>query len=150
MPAGIHVTSSSLGLPRFDGQVLMAWSGYLCVLVLILVGGCLVFGWGEVAEGGVEPAAVVPGDVVDDGTAGEGVGGPGLLVDAFAFQRGEERFGDGVVPALPGPADRQGHSAVVGEGGVLPGRVLTAADALLCVKWWQGEVVIVGFGLLSR
>ena len=30
-------------------------------MVLILVGGCLVLGWGEVAEGGVEPGAVVPG-----------------------------------------------------------------------------------------
>ena len=59
----------------------MAWSGYLCEVVLILVGDCLVGGWAEVAEGGVEAAGVVPADVVEDGPAGGGPGGPGLPVE---------------------------------------------------------------------
>src|SRR3954471_5286894 len=98
----------------------MAWSGYRSGGLLILVGHCLVLGGGEVAEGGVEPGAVVPGDVVHDGAAGAGSAGPGLLVDAFPLQRGEEGLGDGVVPALTGSTRRQGDLAVLGEGGVLP------------------------------
>jgi hypothetical protein len=30
----------------------MAWSGYLCEVVLILVDVCFVLDWGAVAEGG--------------------------------------------------------------------------------------------------
>src|SRR5215207_4687829 len=102
----------------------MARSGYL--LDALLVGGGLELVGGPVAQGAVESGAVVPGDVLHGGAAGSGPGRPGLLVEALALQRGEERFGERVVPALAGPAGRQGHFEIVGEGGevgagVLPG-----------------------------
>jgi hypothetical protein len=48
-------------------------------------------------------------------------------VDEFGFDGGEERFGDGVVPALPAPADREPDAVRVGEAGVLVAGVLAAA-----------------------
>src|SRR5215211_991987 len=100
----------------------MARSGYL--LDALLVGGGLELVGGPVAEGAVQPGAVVPGDVLHGGAAGSGPGRPGLLVEALALQRGEERFGERVVPALPGPARRQGDLEIVGEGGVVAADVL--------------------------
>src|SRR4029453_5437805 len=89
-----------------------------------LVGGGLELVGGPVAKGAVQPGAVVPGDVVHGGAAGSGPGGPGQLVEALALQRSEERFGERIVPALPGPAGRQGHLEIVGEGGVVAAGVL--------------------------
>src|SRR5512133_2019146 len=100
----------------------MARSGYL--LDALLVGGGLELVGGPVAQGAVQPGAVVPGDVVHGGAAGGRSGGPGLLVEALALQRGKERFGERVVPALPGPTGRQGHLQVAGEGGVVAADVL--------------------------
>src|SRR5215207_5082324 len=94
----------------------MARSGYL--LDALLVGGGLELVGGPVAQGAVQPGAVVPGDVLHGGAAGGRSGGPGLLVEALALQRGEERFGERIVPALAGPTGRQGHLQVAGEGGV--------------------------------
>src|SRR5215216_3988409 len=51
----------------------------------------------------MQAGAVVPGDVGHGGAAGGGSGGPGLLVETLALQRGEERFGEGV----EAPIDRQ-------------------------------------------
>src|SRR5512132_4318972 len=99
----------------------MARSGYL--LDARLVGGLELVG-GPVAEGAVQPGAVVPGDVLHGRAAGGGPGGPGLLVEALALQRGEERFGERIVPALPGPTGRQGHLEIAGEGGVVAAGVL--------------------------
>jgi hypothetical protein len=63
-------------------------------------------GGAEVAEGRVSAAGVVPTfDVLEYRLAGGGVGRPGLPVQQFGFDGGEERFGDGVVPALPASAD---------------------------------------------
>src|ERR1700722_19662523 len=101
----------------------MAWSGYLpdlFVVVVFVVGGTLV------AERGVEPGAVVPADVLHDRPPGPGPRRPGPGIDELAFERGEERLRECVVPALARPAGRQGHLALVGEGGV-GGRGVLAA-----------------------
>src|SRR5215216_3020202 len=103
----------------------MARSGYL--LEDLLVGRGLELVWGPVAEGAVEPGAVVPGDVLHGGAAGRRSGGPGLLVEALAFQGGEERLGERVVPALAGAAARQDDGQVVGERRVVAAGVLAAA-----------------------
>src|SRR5215212_882581 len=103
----------------------MAWSGYL--REGLLAGGGLELVGGHVAKGTVEAGAVEPGDVFHGRPAGGGAGGPGLLVEALAFQGREERLGERVVPALPGAAARQDDGQVVGEGGVGAAGVLTAA-----------------------
>src|SRR5512132_1526171 len=100
----------------------VARSGYL--LDDLLLGGGFELVGGHIAEGAVEPGAVVPGDVVHGGAAGGRSGGPGLLIEALALQRGKERFGERIVPALPGPTGRQGHLQVAGEGGVVAADVL--------------------------
>jgi hypothetical protein len=66
----------------------MTWPGSLLELVVLLE-----FGGAAVAEGSVQPGAVVPGDVFDDGASGTSPGGPWLLVEALALERGEERLG---------------------------------------------------------
>src|SRR5215471_10203185 len=100
----------------------MAWSGYLLDLVVFFE-----FGGAAVSEGGVQPGAVVPGDVLDGGVAGGRAGGPLPGVDQLPFDRGEERFGQGVIPALAGPADRKRDLALRGEGSELRGGVLAPA-----------------------
>src|SRR5215217_1780801 len=102
----------------------MARSGYLLDL---LVGGGLELVGRQVAQRAVQPGAVVPADVLHDCAAGGGSGGPGLLVEALAFQRREERLGQRVVPALPGPTVRQRHLEIAGEGGVVAAGVLAPA-----------------------
>src|SRR5215469_7963682 len=100
----------------------MTWSGYLFDLVVLFVfGGCLV------AEGAVQAGAVVPADVLDDRPSGGSLGGPGLGVDQLAFECGEEALGEGVVPALAGPAEGQDHLVALGELGKLRRGVLAAA-----------------------
>src|SRR5215469_12012837 len=99
----------------------MAWSGYIADLVVVAgfeLGGCLV------AEAAVQPGAVVPADVLGDGAAGAGSGGPGVVVEQLALDGTEEALGQGVVPALAGPAVGQPDLVVVGEPGELGGRVL--------------------------
>lgn len=77
---------------------LVWWSGY--------VGGCpggggFVGGGADVAQGGVASAGVVPAlDVVEDRRVDGGVGGPGPVLEELVLDGGEERFPDGVVPAL--------------------------------------------------
>src|SRR5215218_2692994 len=109
----------------------MARSG--CLSSDLLAGGGLVLVGGLVAQGAVESGAVVPGDVVHGGAAGPSSGRPGLQVQALALQRGEERLGQRVVPALPGPTGRQPHREIAGKQGVVAAGVLAAADALLFV-----------------
>src|SRR5580693_5958707 len=75
----------------------------------------------------MQPGAVVPGDVLDHGPSVPGPGRPGCGLDQLALERGEERLGQRVVPALAGPPDREGDLALVGEGGVGGGCVLAAA-----------------------
>jgi hypothetical protein len=65
----------------------------------------------------VQPGAVVPADVLDDGPVCHGVGGPGLQVKQLAFDRGEEALGESIVPALAGPPGGQGDLAVTGQLG---------------------------------
>jgi hypothetical protein len=48
-------------------------------------------------------------------------------VDEFGFDGGEERLGDGVVPALAASAVRQPDTVGGGEAGVLGAGVLAAA-----------------------
>src|SRR5215207_1940775 len=93
----------------------------------LLAGGGLELVGGHVAKGAVQPGAVVPGDVLHGGAAGGRSGGPGLVVEALAFQGREERLGEGVVPALPGAAARQDDRQVVGESGVVATGVLATA-----------------------
>jgi hypothetical protein len=100
----------------------MTWSGYLLDLVVFFE-----FGGAAVAQGAVQAGAVVPGDVLDDGTAGHGPGRPGLQVEQLAFDRGEKRFRESVVPALTGAAHRQRDVAVAGQRGELGRGVLAAA-----------------------
>jgi hypothetical protein len=57
-------------------------SGYLAKV--LLSGGGFVFGGALVAEGAVQPGAVVPADVFDDRPAGAGPGRPGLQIDELA------------------------------------------------------------------
>lgn len=77
----------------------MAWSGYILDLVAV-VG--FELGWAEISQAAVQAGAVVPADVLGDGPAGAGSGGPGLQVDELAFERAEEALGQGIVPALTG------------------------------------------------
>src|ERR687891_1230093 len=100
----------------------MCWSGYLAQL--LLAGGGLELVGGQVAQGAVQPGAVEPGDVVHGRVAGSGSGWPGLGVQALALEGCEERFGERVVPALPGPTGRQGHLEITGEQGVVTAGVL--------------------------
>lgn len=72
----------------------------------------------------MQPGPVVPGDVVDDGVVGGGAGRPGLPVQACVFQRGEERFGERVVPALTGAPDGEGDREFGGQGRVVAAGVL--------------------------
>src|SRR5215203_4118623 len=105
-----------MGLPRFDGQGW--WLGQAT---------CLRTSWsvvsnssgGQVAEGAVQPGAVVTGDVLHGGPAGGRSGGPGLMVKALAFQGREERLGERIVPTLPGAATRQGDRQLCSEPGVV-------------------------------
>src|SRR5918996_3118712 len=100
----------------------MCWSGYLAQF--LLAGGGLELVGGLVAQRAVQPGAVEPGDVVDGGAAGSGPGGPGLQGQALALERGEERFGQRVIPALPGPPVGQRDLQVAGEQGVVTAGVL--------------------------
>ena len=60
---------------------------------------------------------VVVGVHPDEGRlAGNGPGGQLEPVDQLDLQRGEERFGDGVVETRPGPAARLGDTKI-GAGG---------------------------------
>src|SRR5512139_1717334 len=102
----------------------MARSGYL--LDDLLTGSVFVLVGCQVAQRGVEPGAVEPGDVLDDGASGTGPGGPGLLVEALALEGGEERLGQSVVPALTGPPHRQLDVAVAGQVGEQGRALLTA------------------------
>jgi hypothetical protein len=74
----------------------------------------------------VQPRAVEPCDVVDDRAARGCEGGPRFLVEAFALERGEEAFREGVVPALTGAPDREPDGEIAGEPGVVAAGVLTA------------------------
>src|SRR5215471_19343783 len=97
----------------------MTRSGYLLDLA-----GFLVFGGAAVAEGAVQPGAVVPADVFHNRPDGSSSGRPGLGVDELAFERGEKRLGKGVVPALAGPAVGQRHRIAAGQARELGGGVL--------------------------
>src|SRR3954447_22464921 len=94
------------------------------------VAGCgLVVGGAEVAEAGVPAAGVVPAlDVFEYGLPGGGVRRPRLAVQQLGLDRGEEGFGDRVVPTLPAPAHRQADPVLGGEAGVLGAGVLTPRD----------------------
>src|SRR5487761_355847 len=102
----------------------MAWSGYLLDDLLCRYG--LEFGRAEIAERAVQAGAVEPADVLDDRPARHGAGGPGLQVEQLSLDRGEERFGEGVVPALAGAAEGQRHLAVAGQASERGRRVLAA------------------------
>lgn len=75
----------------------MAWSGYISDLLSV---GGFELGGAEVSQAAVQAAAVVPADVLGDGVACGGPGGPGLQVDQLAFYGAEKALSQGVVPAL--------------------------------------------------
>jgi hypothetical protein len=52
--------------------------------------------------------------------------GPGMAVDEFLFERGPERFGDRVVPALPGRSQALAHPVAPEEVTDRPRGVLAA------------------------
>src|SRR5215218_2711760 len=122
----------------------MARSGYL--LDDLLVGRGLELVGGHVAKGAVQAGAVEPGDVFHGRVACGGAGGPGLVVEALAFQGGEERLGERVVPALAGAARRQADREIVGEGGVVAAGVLGGFNwssqhlGNEGLRWEQGSV----------
>src|SRR4249920_2079263 len=99
----------------------MTRSGYLSDLGVVVV---LEFGGAVVAEGAVQPGAVVPADVLNDRPPRRCPGGPGLGLDQLAFDRGEEALGQGVIPALAGAAGRESDLPAAGDGGELRGGVL--------------------------
>ena len=87
------------------------------------------FEWGAVAEGGVQPTAVVEDlDVFGDGESRSSSGGPGLPVVHLVLQGGEERFGGGVVPAHSGAPEAGSHVFVLAELGELTRCVLTGLN----------------------
>src|SRR5437764_5501854 len=108
----------------------MTRSGYLLDLA-----GFFELCGAAVAEGAVQPGAVVPAGVFHDVPAGGGPGRPGLGVDQLAFDRGEERFGQGVVPALAGASMGQRYRIVAGQGGELGRGVLTAPAGMEVHPW---------------
>ncbi len=64
-------------------------------------------GWGEVAEGGVPAAGVLPAlDVLEDGCPCLGAGRRGAVVYPLLLQGGVERFADGVVITIADAAHR--------------------------------------------
>jgi transposase InsO family protein len=67
----------------------------------------------------VQAAGVVPVDPGEHVEAGLGAGGVTAPVDPLDLQRGEERFGRGVVETDPGTTDRAAHA----EGLARPGEV---------------------------
>jgi hypothetical protein len=91
-----------------------------------VVGEC--FERGAVGEGRVQPSAVVEDlDVVGDGEAGAGPGGPAVPVVHLVLQGGEEGLRGGVVPAHPGAADTRTDVLVLAEAGEFARGVLGAA-----------------------
>src|SRR5215469_2964430 len=122
----------------------MAWSGYIADLVVVAgfeLGGCLV------AEAAVQPGAVVPADVLGDGAAGAGSGGPGVVVEQLALDGTEEALGESVVPALAGAAVGQLDLAVRREGRELARCVLAAPVG---VEGHSGLGVAGGDGISER
>src|SRR5215204_5361255 len=128
----------------------MAWSGYL--LDDLLVGGGLELIGGHVAKGTVEAGAVEPGDVFHGRPAGGGAGGPGLLVEALAFQGREERLGERVEAPIDRQVDLCGLEWFGGRGDWeepvdLAGHIaLEAADDLALGQALSGAAVDVGDG----
>jgi len=83
---------------------------------------------GAVAECGVQPLAVVEDlDVVGDSEPGPGSGGERFPVIHLVLQRGEERFGGGVVLAHAGAPDTGPNPVRRAELGVGRRGVLTPA-----------------------
>jgi hypothetical protein len=71
------------------------WSGYRTAGSGI--GGRFVGGWAEVAEAGVPTAGVVPAfHIFEDCLVCQGFRRPGLPVEQFGLDGGEERLGDRV------------------------------------------------------
>src|SRR5689334_12079177 len=83
--------------------------------------------WRPVAEGGMATLPVVEDfDVLEDGGPGLPPGGPGLAMEKFGLEGGEEALGDGVVPAGAGAADALADVLVGQPSGVGAGEVLGA------------------------
>src|SRR4051812_28070954 len=98
------------------------WSGYLA-------DDLFVSGFegrrAQLPEAGVPSTGVVPAfDVVENGSPERNMCRPGLVLGEFVLDRGEERFADRVVPALPAPAHGQTHVEGSGGQGELLRRVL--------------------------
>jgi hypothetical protein len=94
-------------------------SGYLAQACLLGEPG-LVGVRAEVVQCGVPAAGVVPAlDPVEDRLVGGRPGGPGTSVEQLGLDGREERLGDGVVPALTAPADREPDAVLVGQAPVL-------------------------------
>src|SRR6185369_14517871 len=106
-------------LPRWGGH------GFSGSWGLSVVGGS-GFGWGVLADGGVQPVVVVVAQPGEHVLAGVGPGGPDRDAD-FGFEGGEEGFGDGVVVAGPDPPDRRSDLVLGQRGAELSGGVLDTA-----------------------
>jgi hypothetical protein len=79
-----------------------------------------VLDWGHHVDRGVASATVEAFlDPAADGDLGFGLGGPGPSVVELGLQGGPERFGCGVVPTDPGPADRLQQSQIAAQRGDL-------------------------------
>src|SRR5215211_6229514 len=86
----------------------------------------LFLDWGQVVEGGVQAAGVVPAlDPADDCLAGLGPGGEAPTVDEFPLEGSEERLRGAVVEADPGGAHRLAHAELFAALAVLGRGVLT-------------------------
>jgi hypothetical protein len=59
--------------------------------------------WAKIVRCRVSLSGVVPAfDVLEDRLAGSSAGGPGAPAEHLGLDGGDERLGDGVVPALTG------------------------------------------------
>jgi hypothetical protein len=88
-----------------------------------------VGGGAEIVQCGVTTAGVVPTlDPVEDRLVSGGPGGPGAAVEQLGLDGREERLGDGVVPAMTAPAERESDSVLVGQTPVLDAGVMPLSE----------------------
>ena len=78
-------------------------------MLLLLVEVLFVFDWWSVFERAVESVGVVPREPFEHRGAGFGSRRKVLVVNRFAFERSEERFGHGI----DAPIDRQVDQAAL-------------------------------------
>lgn len=86
----------------------------------------------EIAEGGVAAAGIVEAfDALENGAPGRSSCGPWVAVDQVWLEGREETLGDGVVPAIVGPAEAGSDAASIQDLGVALGGVLATTVGVM-------------------